>query len=53
MSFASRLSIGVAFKPAHFEDLREEMAAVDFLEVHAENYLGDGGEPHRQLQYLS
>lgn len=28
------------------------MAAVDFFEVHAENYLGAGGEPHRQLHAL-
>ena len=53
MSFARSLAIGVAFKPAHFDAvLADDLAAVDFFEVHAENYLGAGGEPHRQLQAL-
>jgi hypothetical protein len=53
MSFARSLAIGVAFKPAHFDAvMADDLAAVDFFEVHAENYLGAGGEPHRQLQAL-
>lgn len=52
MSFSRSLSIGVAFKPMHFDAALADLAAVDFFEVHAENYLGAGGEPHRQLQAL-
>jgi uncharacterized protein len=52
MSFAHSLAIGVAFKPAHFRAVLADLEAVDFLEVHAENYLGAGGTPHRQLQAL-
>ncbi len=53
MSFKRSLSIGVGFKSAHFEAvMSDDLAAVDFLEVHAENYVGDGGNPHRQLHAL-
>ena len=52
MSFSRSLAVGVAFKPAHFDAALADLPAVDFFEVHAENYLGAGGEPHRQLQAL-
>lgn len=44
--------LGVAFKPAFFDAVLADGAVVDFFEVHAENYLGAGGEPHRQLHQL-
>ncbi|MGD9713595.1 MAG: DUF692 domain-containing protein [Thermomicrobiales bacterium] len=43
---------GVGFKPEHFAAIREDAGAVGFLEVHAENYMGDGGLPHAQLAAL-
>lgn len=43
---------GIGFKPQHFHDLMETPAAADFIEVHAENYMGAGGLPHRQLAML-
>jgi uncharacterized protein len=43
---------GVGFKPTHFEDLQKRVAEVGFIEVHAENYMGAGGEPHFQLSAL-
>jgi uncharacterized protein (UPF0276 family) len=43
---------GVAFKAAHFEAILDAPHAVDFIEVHAENYLGAGGLPHAQLAAL-
>jgi len=43
---------GVGFKPEHFTDLRADKHRVGFFEVHAENYMGDGGLPHRQLAVL-
>jgi uncharacterized protein (UPF0276 family) len=43
---------GVGFKPEHFDALRERRQDIGFLEVHAENYMGDGGPPHRRLEAL-
>ncbi|MEM6940513.1 MAG: DUF692 domain-containing protein [Pseudomonadota bacterium] len=44
---------GVGYKPQHFNDLRRDPGAVSWIEVHAENYMGDGGRPLAQLQALS
>ncbi len=46
-------AIGVGYKPQHFSDLRADPGPVAWLEVHAENYMGDGGRPHAQLRALS
>ena len=43
---------GVGFKPQHFDALLSDSRPVTFVEVHAENYLGDGGRPHAQLKVL-
>lgn len=43
---------GVGYKPQHFTDLMAEPGPVGWLEVHAENYMGDGGRPHAQLRAL-
>ncbi len=45
-------AIGVGFKPEHFTDILEAAGPVAFLEIHAENYMGDGGRPHAQLAVL-
>ena len=42
---------GVGFKPEHFEAILAG-AEVGFFEIHAENYMGDGGPPHRRLEAL-
>ena len=44
---------GVGYKPQHFSDLMADPGPVDWIEVHAENYMGDGGRPHAQLRALS
>jgi len=44
---------GVGYKPRHFTDLRAEPGPVKWLEIHAENYMGDGGRPLAQLRALS
>lgn len=44
--------VGIGFKAAHFDALMDDLQRVDFIEVHAENYLGDGGLPHAQLYAL-
>ncbi len=44
---------GVGFKPEHFDAiLGDEAAPIGFVEIHAENYMGDGGRPHAQLATL-
>lgn len=43
---------GVGYKAAHFSDLRADPGPVKWLEIHAENYMGDGGRPHAQLRAL-
>ncbi len=52
---AARLpnAIGVGYKPQHFTDLLDAPGAVKWIEVHAENYMGDGGRPHAQLSALA
>jgi len=51
-SLALRGGAGVAFKPVHFEALLANPGRVDFIEVHAENYFGEGGLLHAQLAEL-
>lgn len=43
---------GVGFKPEHFDGLLADPGPIGFIEVHAENYMGDGGLPHQQLANL-
>lgn len=43
---------GVGFKPEHFAAIQSSAPSLGFLEVHAENYFGAGGPPHRQLTWL-
>lgn len=47
-----RTAAGVGFKPAHFADIVARRQPIDVFEVHAENYMGDGGVPHAQLTRL-
>lgn len=41
---------GVGLKPQHFRDILATSPDVSFFEVHAENYMGAGGSPHRYLE---
>lgn len=43
---------GVGFKLSHAADLLATPEAVGFAEVHAENYMGAGGAPHRILSQV-
>ena len=45
-------SVGVGFKPEHAEEALHADHGLGFFEVHAENYMGDGGAPHRMLTEL-
>lgn len=40
---------GVGLKGEHYQDILDGKPDLGFFEVHAENYMGDGGPPHRYL----
>jgi uncharacterized protein len=44
---------GVGYKPQHFDAILADPGAVGWLEIHAENYMGDGGRPLAQLRHLA
>ncbi|WP_281994411.1 DUF692 domain-containing protein [Ruegeria faecimaris] len=44
---------GVGYKPQHFQQILDHPQPVAWLEIHAENYMGDGGRPLAQLRHLS
>ena len=44
---------GVGYKPQHFAQIMEDASPVGWLEIHAENYMGDGGRPLAQLRALA
>jgi hypothetical protein len=39
----------VGLKPKHYREILETKPDIGFFEVHAENYMGEGGPPHRYL----
>jgi len=45
--------VGVGFKPQHYDEILTEAGDVRWLEIHAENYMGDGGRPLAQLRHLA
>ncbi|WP_240804385.1 DUF692 domain-containing protein [Qingshengfaniella alkalisoli] len=44
---------GVGFKAKHFDDIMSDARSVRWVEIHAENYMGDGGRPIAQLHALA
>ena len=44
---------GVGYKPQHFPAILDDPRPVEWLEIHAENYMGDGGRPLAQLRHLA
>lgn len=44
---------GVGYKSDYFGDLQSAPGPVEWIEIHAENYMGDGGRPLAQLRHLS
>ena len=44
---------GVGYKPQHYAEIMSDPGPVRWLEIHAENYMGDGGRPIAQLRHLS
>ncbi|MGH8174828.1 MAG: MNIO family bufferin maturase [Steroidobacter sp.] len=43
---------GVGLKPVHYRSIIETRPDIGFFEVHAENYMGPGGPPHRFLEAI-
>jgi hypothetical protein len=43
---------GVGLKAEHYRTIVEQRPDVGFFEVHAENYMGAGGPPHRYLSAI-
>ncbi len=43
---------GVGYKAAHYRDIIDRAGCVEWLEIHAENYMGAGGRPLAQLRRL-
>ena len=44
---------GTGYKPQHFAAIMADPGPVGWLEIHAENYMGDGGRPLAQLRHLA
>lgn len=44
---------GLGLKPEHYRDIMDAGPDVGFFEVHAENYMGAGGPPHRYLAAIA
>jgi uncharacterized protein (UPF0276 family) len=43
---------GLGLKPQHYQEILEISPRIGFFEIHAENYMGDGGPPHRYLEAI-
>jgi len=44
---------GLGLKAEHYRDILEGRPDIGFFEVHAENYMGAGGPPHRYLEAVA
>jgi hypothetical protein len=44
---------GVGYKAQHFAAIMADPGRVGWFEIHAENYMGDGGRPLAQVRYLA
>jgi uncharacterized protein (UPF0276 family) len=51
-AFSASGRAGTSFKPEHLQAIMAESVAQGFFEVHAENYMGAGGPPHRALERI-
>ena len=44
---------GVGYKPQHYTAIMDNAGPLGWLEIHAENYMGDGGRSIAQLRHLA
>jgi len=49
MAISSSRDAGIGLRPGHYRDLLQSLPKLGWLEVHSENYFGNGGAP---LHYL-
>jgi len=49
VSLALPARAGLGLKPEHYRAIIDTLPDIGFFEVHAENYMGAGGPPHRYL----
>ena len=45
--------VGIGLKAQHYDEILRTKPAIDWLEVHPENYMGAGGLPHKYLREIS
>ena len=45
--------VGIGYKAQHYMDIIKNPGALSWLEIHAENYMGQGGRPIAQLRHLA
>jgi len=43
---------GLGLKAEHIDEILATRPDIGFFEIHAENYMGDGGPPHRRLEAI-
>ena len=43
---------GIGYKAQHLNDILKDPNSIGWIEIHAENYMGDGGRPIAQLKHL-
>ena len=43
---------GAGLKACHYEAILEDKPDIGWFEIHAENYMGDGGPPHHALRQI-
>ncbi len=43
---------GAGLKACHYENILENAPDIGWFEIHAENYMGDGGPPHHALKQI-
>jgi uncharacterized protein (UPF0276 family) len=50
---ASLTGIGIGLKAEHYDEILTNKPNIDWFEVHPENYMGDGGLPHKYLSEIN
>ena len=46
------IAAGIGLKPQHYREVLSQQPAAGFFEIHAENYMGEGGLPHHYLAQI-
>jgi len=46
-------SVGIGFKPVHYDAILKTKTGIDWLEVHPENYMSPGGPFMARLEVMA